>query len=500
MPLPSQFQSGRYPPPRTDSLSRAAKHPIFATVEDELRDIRRVHSQGQEEDLRYALGKTINKMEELTSMLREAYKAQTDLQTELTLAKSNLQLALANNEMLEDALRRDPGHNKDVGWRRMSAREQMLKAEADTDRRRSTDSLTSTDYSASPTASQPSSALPSAADPRAYSPIAPRSATMPVPSPSPAPSGGESRFFRFRFGSNATTPTSHPSSPRLSAQPGLPMLNGNHLTSASLPSLVPPRDWEKEVEELQNRLEAERQAHKKACDAKIELEGELESLSQALFEEANNMVATERMKRAETEEQLREAREQGEALKNVLRLFERDAATSKSTKRSSVIALRSQTPTALQDGPIDATPQPRTRHHRASSSAVGIKAPSSGIPSPTSRSASPISFADPAPAPSAVDAVPAESPISPPLDKQPPVTRADAPAPLAAASQERSHSLQVEVTTPADNSAPPTPSPGPSPLSGGQFLFTPPQAVNYYDGEESPWADAPSSTSRPVSS
>ena len=46
-------------------------------------------------------------------MLKEAYKAQTELQTELTLAKSNLQLALANNEMLEDALKRDgPGTQK----------------------------------------------------------------------------------------------------------------------------------------------------------------------------------------------------------------------------------------------------------------------------------------------------------------------------------------------------------------------------------------------------
>ena len=58
-------------------------------------------------------------------MLKEAYKVQTDLQTELTLAKSNLQLALANNEMLEDALKRDGlGHSRDVGWRRWSAKEQ----------------------------------------------------------------------------------------------------------------------------------------------------------------------------------------------------------------------------------------------------------------------------------------------------------------------------------------------------------------------------------------
>ena len=64
-------------------------------------------------------------------------------------------------------------------------------------------------------------------------------------------------------------------------------MNGSHLTSASLPSLVPPREWEKEVEELRKRLEAEQKAHKAACDAKVALEGELESLSQALFEEVS---------------------------------------------------------------------------------------------------------------------------------------------------------------------------------------------------------------------
>ena len=63
------------------------------------------------------------------------------------------------------------------------------------------------------------------------------------------------------------------------------MLNGSHLTSASLPSLVPPPDKEKEIEELQRQLEMERKAHKDATDAKTALEAEIESLSQALFEE-----------------------------------------------------------------------------------------------------------------------------------------------------------------------------------------------------------------------
>lgn len=210
-------------------------------------------------------------------MLKEAYKAQTDLQTELTLAKSNLSLALANNEMLEDALKRDPGSSRDVGWRRMSAREQSLKAEAEADRRRSSDSLASAELSAaSPTFPHPQ---PSPSPHPELSPMPPRSATVPSPAP-----GSENRFFRFRFGNGAAPSASHPSSPRMSGAAS-PSLNGSHLTSASLPSLVPAKDYEKEVEDLHKQLDKEKKAYKDACEAKTALESELESLSQALFEE-----------------------------------------------------------------------------------------------------------------------------------------------------------------------------------------------------------------------
>ena len=534
MPLPSHFASGRNPPPRTDSL-KATNTPYFSELDDELRDTRRVHSQGQEEDLRYALGRTITRVGELvrlcllytsagcltrswtpllqTTKLKEAYRAQTDLQTELTLAKSNLQMALANNEMLEDALKRDPGHSKDIGWRRMSAREQNLKAEADAERRRSTDSLTSTEFSSSPTMSQASPAME-------HSPV-PRSATMPSPAPS-----SENRFFKFRFGNgnNAAMTSSHPSSPRLSAGQS-PMLNGSHLTSASLPSLVPPRELEKEIEELQRRLEAERKAHKEACDAKVALEGELESLSQALFEEvrvlakalyrcisyspvfqANKMVATERMRLAETEEALREAREQGEALKNVLRLFERDNPAGR--KRSSVIEPQRGSPTP--------EPEPHRSRHRASSSAVGIRAPSSGMPSPSSSHPSsparpsaslPSSAAtvtpDPEPSPSVHTT--SSHPSAPPsgTEPQPPAPPASlqqhaAPVPQRPGALAPPTNPNLHVATPPTSDSPsPSPSPVvPSPLSGGQFLFAAQRAVNYFDGEESPWADAHSSSPR----
>ena len=51
-------------PQRSDSLG-AVKSAPFTQIEEELRDVRRVHSQGQEEDLRMALSRTISRVEEL---------------------------------------------------------------------------------------------------------------------------------------------------------------------------------------------------------------------------------------------------------------------------------------------------------------------------------------------------------------------------------------------------------------------------------------------------
>ncbi|KAL7281371.1 hypothetical protein ACG7TL_004681 [Trametes sanguinea] len=478
MPLPTQFQSSnRSLPRRVDSL-KAAKGPYFSEVEDELRDVKRVHAQGQEEDLRYALNRTITRIEELTSMLKEAYKVQTDLQTELTLAKSNLQLALANNEMLEDALRRDPGSSRDVGWRRMSAREQSLKAEAEAERRRSTDSLTSAELSScSPTFPHPSPGP----EP---SPMPLRSATAPSPAPT-----SEGRFFRFRFGNGSTTSASHPSSPRISGTQS-PNMNGSHLTSASLPSLVSNKDYEKELEELQQQLEKERKAHKEASEAKAALEAEIESLSQALFEEANKMVATERRKLAETEEALREAREQGEALKNVLRLVERDSARPSTSSESSQ--------------PSEPHVPLRSRH-RATSSAVGIKSlPASGAASPRSQPSSPALPSSELPT-SADTIVAKPSSPAPPEEEEgegdktilaPTTSEPDATDEEATSSEPPKSALLSTTLHASPSSSPsrsPTPSPSPSPLSPpGQYLFGA-RPVDYFDGEESPWADATSS-------
>lgn len=104
------------------------------------------------------------------------------------------------------------------------------------------------------------------------------------------------------------------------------------------------------MEELQEQLERERQAHKAADVAKAALEAELESLSQALFEEvdapslinsvrlnnpqANKMVATERMRRAETEEELNQTRLEKDALRQALKLIEGENGRLRSASSS----------------------------------------------------------------------------------------------------------------------------------------------------------------------
>jgi hypothetical protein len=54
---------------------------------------------------------------------------------------------------------------------------------------------------------------------------------------------------------------------------------------------------------------------------KIEMEAELENLSQALFEEANKMVADERKARAELEESLKEVKDEREALRETIKVL-----------------------------------------------------------------------------------------------------------------------------------------------------------------------------------
>ncbi|EIW83113.1 hypothetical protein CONPUDRAFT_164114 [Coniophora puteana RWD-64-598 SS2] len=320
--------------------------PIFATVDDELRDLRRTQAQGQEEDLRYALDRVIKRVEELSSLLKTAYKTQAELEASLSVAKSNLTLVISNNEMLEEALRREqPVSAKDVGWRRWSAREAQNQEQRNSEERtRSLDcgSTTSTENGESP---QPPSTVPINGKPGTTSPVL-----------SPAPSTSEGRFFKFRFNGGSKSPLPpHPS----------------HLTSPSLPSLV-SSTREKEFEDLQEQLEKERKAHKASVDEKSALEAELESLSQALFEEANKMVATERIKRAETEEELQEIRLEKDALRRALRLIEDENGQLRS---ASVTAIENTMAGPSSGVLSDGTDLPSVGWHSRSSSRVALKSP-----------------------------------------------------------------------------------------------------------------------------
>ena len=61
-------------PKRSDSLARnpanqSTPNNIFGAIDDDLRDVKRVHAHGQEEDLRLALSRVIMRVEELVSVL-----------------------------------------------------------------------------------------------------------------------------------------------------------------------------------------------------------------------------------------------------------------------------------------------------------------------------------------------------------------------------------------------------------------------------------------------
>ncbi|KAG6375522.1 hypothetical protein JVT61DRAFT_3081 [Boletus reticuloceps] len=331
---------------------------VFEGLHDELRDARRVLSQGQEEDLRCALDRVLNKVEELSSLLKTAIKTQTELETQLNLARSNLQLVISNNEMLEEALKREtPYSARDVGWRRWSARE-VQNHKTDEERHQSLDYGPLNEGGTPTVPSTVAAILVNGVRPASPSTVQP---TTPMTTQ-------ESRFFRFRFSSGTR-------SPALSPHP-------SHLTSPSLSSLV-PNAREKEFEELQEQLEQERQAHKAAGAAKAALEAELESLSQALFEEvvsslliqlirlntsqANKMVATERMKRAETEEELVQTRLEKDALHQALKLIEGENGRLRSAK-------------APLDMPSDQTDQPETSPPRCSSPDLPSPRASTGPP------------------------------------------------------------------------------------------------------------------------
>ena len=196
-------------------------------------------------------------------MLTEAHKKGADLEVQLNVAKSNLALVIANNEMLEDALKHDNSANsRDLGWRRRRGKDSNVSGERP--------SLEEWRQSPAPGTGS-SESLPN-------SPVNSPQISNQVASPGNVDVNAAqvNRFFRFRFASSSSsshrpsTPLSATMSPQTIPSPGV--------------AFVPPH-ISKELEELGSELEKERSARKAAERDKTNLEAELESLSQALFEE-----------------------------------------------------------------------------------------------------------------------------------------------------------------------------------------------------------------------
>lgn len=356
-------------------LSAPYQQPLPSEDVVDLEEAQRTLDVGDDvAELKEALRKVLlvaDKMSETLASLRAAHQSlesqnrvlrdrETDLETSLLLANSNLTLERANNEMLEEALKREgsAGAAKDLGWKRWSEREGLKRAATtgsgeikrtstpqpegeDGSRRRSSSSGDSNSISTSP--------------------------TIPTAPSGPAAPAESSRFFKFRFGAGVRDSVSAKVSPTLPNKPAImpPVgsISGNyaHLTSASLPSLhattttttvtespgpsrpsTPPPTKEdltalrRELDSLKaqfSTMQTEHSAlksshasldasHKTLTKDKQSLEEELESLSQALFEEANKMVADERKKCAAYEEELEVCRSEKDALKGALKVVE----------------------------------------------------------------------------------------------------------------------------------------------------------------------------------
>ncbi|EAU90994.2 hypothetical protein CC1G_02381 [Coprinopsis cinerea okayama7 len=441
--------------------SKSASNPLFLKIEEELHDARRVRQHGQEDDLRMALDMVISRVCELSNSLSEAYKAQAELEVQLNVAKSNLQLVIMNNEMLEEALKKNNAAARDLGWRRSGR-----------------DSVSSNN-----------------GDPRGS---LERSQSVDYPPDSPASAGSESRFFKFRFSGNSGHSSTRPNS-----RPGTPNLSGpSNLTSPSMPSLTTV-NHAKEIEELTAELEKERAAKKKIVQEKAALEDELESLSQALFEEANKMVAQERMKLAETEEELKETRKEKEALQSALRLLDDQ------TRRRNDGHLRTSSSEFSLVDPTDhegdsssasgSSPSPshhpsNSRTHSRSSSQIGVKS----IPaSPITLSGSSLPPLPPSPFP---DGNPPQRPTTTSDDLTSSVRGLSLEAPSLDDGEEESQPTpRNQPSTATLPNSDTFPSSSSSSTVGDRILSS--MMLEGMDGS-SPWADVPSSattTSAPSS-
>lgn len=201
------------------------------------------------------------------------------------------------------------------------------------------------------------------------------------------------------------------------------------------------------------------------------------------------MVAAERMKLAETEEELKEAKAEKEALQCALKLVEHQRQEAES---------RSASP--LPGYSFASSSSANHSHKRSSSSAIAIKSlPPSQPPSAPSSPRSMVRIVDesapsiraPAPPPLALpevglvaDGALSSSPSENDEGEEP----SEVAEPEATAVEHDQESLappELSVTAASPTSQSPSP---------GQFGFSSGRPLTYFETEESPWADVRSTT------
>jgi len=134
--------------------------------------------------------------------------------------------------------------------------------------------------------------LPNPNNERPREPAGQEAKTSPQPSPN-------TRLFGFRLRSSEQKAPilEHTSSLQTPPTTSAALVKADaaaHLTSSSMPSLVLPveaSEPSKRESELELELETEKKRHRDTISEKANLESELESLSQALFEEVSRFAA-----------------------------------------------------------------------------------------------------------------------------------------------------------------------------------------------------------------
>ncbi len=210
--------------------------------------------------------------------IKSSYQTTMDLETQLMVTESNLKLALANNKMLEDALKSSL-LSKDVSWCHSSCNTNSMQAMTSPVPVMLATPATSQSQTMSIDKSEAQDTLDLLCSNHDHS-------STPSPTATLQP---DSHFFHFCFTGSGQSTLAQPSNspplwPALRAQ-RISHPSVGHLTSTLLLLPVVPRPVNDKLKELHGQLLDEKCKLEKAMHEKSELESELKNLSQALFEE-----------------------------------------------------------------------------------------------------------------------------------------------------------------------------------------------------------------------